>query len=112
MNESKIVATERLRREGRWEEASRFKDAAIREFRSKGIKKAEAAEAAWKAMLEKYPPLPPVEQRADDDHFALCARVGDLVSDWCERFGVDLGDDALAALSGDVYLLAMEGWGR
>ncbi len=62
MTESKIVATERLRREGRWEEASRFKDSALRESKAKGLKRTEASEAAWNAMLEKYPPLPPVEQ--------------------------------------------------
>ena len=30
MNESKIELTERLRREGRWPEASKFKDEALR----------------------------------------------------------------------------------
>ena len=34
MEESKICATERLRREGRWEEASTFKDASLREFKA------------------------------------------------------------------------------
>jgi hypothetical protein len=57
MNESKIELTERLRRQGRWGEASRFKDTALREFRGKGMTKAEAAEAAWNAMAEAYPPL-------------------------------------------------------
>ena len=36
MTESKIELTERLRREGRWEEASRFKDTAVRDLREKG----------------------------------------------------------------------------
>ena len=36
--ESKIELAERLRREGRWAEASRIKDEAMKEFRSKGIR--------------------------------------------------------------------------
>lgn len=61
MTESKIDLTDRLRREGRWAEASRFKDTALTDFRSKGMKKAEATEAAWDAMEEAFPPLSPVE---------------------------------------------------
>ena len=41
MNESKIELTERLRREGRWPEASKFKDAAVKDFRDKGMKRQE-----------------------------------------------------------------------
>ncbi len=63
MQESKIVATERLRREGRWEEASAYRDQVRKELRAQGKPREEAAEAAWEAMLEKYPPLP-VEQTA------------------------------------------------
>lgn len=57
MSESKIVLTERLRREGRWEKASEFKDKAIAEFRADGMKRTEAAEAAWIAMAEAFPAL-------------------------------------------------------
>ena len=32
MTESKIELTERLRREGRWPEATKFKDTALEEF--------------------------------------------------------------------------------
>ena len=38
MTESKIEIAGRLRPEGRWVEASRFKDEAMKEFRSKGIR--------------------------------------------------------------------------
>ncbi|MCX7428998.1 MAG: hypothetical protein NTW96_25650 [Planctomycetia bacterium] len=57
MSESKIVATERLRREGRWEEAGRFRKTVLRECRAKGMKKAEASDAALTAMAEAFPPL-------------------------------------------------------
>ena len=51
--ESKIELAERLRREGRWAEASRIKDEAMKEFRSKGIRIGRCdrsiwAEAPWK----------------------------------------------------------------
>ena len=61
MRESKIEATERLRREGRWEDASRYREEVRNELRSEGRPRAEAAGAAWDAMLEKYPPLPAAE---------------------------------------------------
>jgi hypothetical protein len=65
MTESKIELTERLRREGRWAEASKFKDTALKEFRSKGMKRAEAAEEAWQAMANAFPPQPVAECPAD-----------------------------------------------
>lgn len=58
MSESKIELTERLRREGRWSEASKFKDTVIKECRARGVKKAEAAEHAWEEMARAFPPLP------------------------------------------------------
>ena len=61
MTESKIDLTDRLRREGRWAEASKFKDTARADFRAKGMKRDEAAEAAWAAMAAAYPPLPAPE---------------------------------------------------
>ncbi len=56
MNESKAELTDRLRREGRWSEASKFKDTALADFRAKGMKRDEAGDAAWEAMAEAYPP--------------------------------------------------------
>lgn len=65
MNESKIALTERLRREGRWDAASKFKDDALREFRAKGMKRDEASEAAWEAMEQAYPPIAAVAATTD-----------------------------------------------
>ena len=62
MTESKIELTERLRREGRWPEAMKFKDTALRDFRCKGMKRDEAAQAAWEATATAYPPLAPIDQ--------------------------------------------------
>ncbi|HUP79040.1 MAG TPA: hypothetical protein VM260_10840 [Pirellula sp.] len=65
MNESKIALTERLRREGRWDAATKFKDDALRDFRSKGMRRDEASEAAWEAMEQAYPPIAAVAATAD-----------------------------------------------
>jgi hypothetical protein len=65
VNESKIALTERLRREGRWDAATKFKDDALRDFRSKGMRRDEASEAAWEAMEQAYPPIAAVAATAD-----------------------------------------------
>lgn len=65
MNESKIALTERLRREGRWNAASKLKDDALRDFRSKGMKRDEASVAAWEAMERAFPPTDAVASPAD-----------------------------------------------
>ncbi len=65
MNESKIALTERLRREGNWSAASKFKDDALRDFRSKGMKRDEAADAAWAALEQAFPPRASVASTTD-----------------------------------------------
>ena len=59
MTESKIEATDRLRQEGRWSEASLYRDRVREELRSGGMKRKEAREAAWIAMFKRFPPLEP-----------------------------------------------------
>lgn len=58
MKESRIEATPRLQREGRWAEASLFRDQVRSRLRAEGKTRAEANDAAWEAMTEAYPPLP------------------------------------------------------
>ena len=65
MNESKIALTERLRREGNWSEASKFKDDALRDLRAKGIKRDEASDAAWEAMEQAFPPTAAMASTTD-----------------------------------------------
>ncbi len=65
MNESKIALTERLRREGRWNAASKFKDEALKDLRSNGMKRDQASEAAWEAMEQAYSPIAAVAATAD-----------------------------------------------
>jgi len=86
MEESKIELTERLRRENRWAEASQFKDEMVRTFRSKGMKRAEAGEEAWRRMAEKYPPLPVAE--AENISVRILG-VGEIPPSW-----PDLPDNA------------------
>jgi len=65
VNESKIALMERLRREGRWNAASKFKDDALRDFRAKGMKRDEASDAAWGAMEQAFPPTDAVASTTD-----------------------------------------------
>jgi hypothetical protein len=54
MAERKIELRERLRHEGRWSEAFRFKDEALRKLRSDSMTKDDAVEKARQRMT----PLP------------------------------------------------------
>ena len=89
MNESKVELMDRLRREGRWSEASKDKDETLRTLRSQGMTKAQAGEAAWKEMAEKYPP------QAQAEAAAVNVRVqwlGEIPDSW-----PDLPDNASLA---------------
>jgi hypothetical protein len=57
MQGSKIDLTQRLRKEDRWEEASKFKDEQIAMLRAEGKNRKEARQAAWEAMEQRFPPL-------------------------------------------------------
>ena len=72
MAESKIELTHRLQREGRWNEASEFRDKVRSEQREAGRPRAEANEEAWSRMAEKFPPLEdpkPGNKEMDDPFF-------------------------------------------
>jgi len=82
--ESKIDATGRLRREGQWEEASAYRHQVRHQLRTEGRNKFEANEGAWRAMIEKFAPLPPSKVPADalDDLLRQCGvEKVDLVAD-------------------------------
>jgi len=120
MSESKIGLTERLRREGRWAEASKFKDETVKKLRGEGMKRAEAGEEAWRRMAEAYPPPAApgpapepaaVHQPAADATFVdfnddlerrLCDAAEGEVRRWQEKYGITLPDDARNALAGEV----------
>jgi hypothetical protein len=63
VTETKISATHRLQKDGRWEEASEFRAEQRQKFCAEGLTKKEANEKAWEAMILKYPP-PPNEDTA------------------------------------------------
>jgi hypothetical protein len=123
MDESKIDLTERLRREGRWAEASKFKDETVKELRKEGMRRAEAGEQAWLRMAEAYPPLPapePIAEPSAGDEQATdvaedevtqlaCGAAEGEVERWQEEYGITLPEDARAALIGEVvaYCWAM-----
>jgi|GEM_PF-1607722 len=66
MTESKITATDRLRREGRWEEASLWRDNKRKQLRAEGKSKTDANDASWQAMIDEFPPLPQEEVPSDE----------------------------------------------
>ena len=69
--ESKIETTDRIRRQGKWEEASRFKDQAKQRHRDAGKSRQEANRLAWEAVQEKFPPVPPEAEELLDRVMAV-----------------------------------------
>ena len=61
----RLAVMERLRLEGRWEQAQQFKFAKIKEYRSQGMKRSEAGERAWADTEAEFPPLPPADEQED-----------------------------------------------
>jgi hypothetical protein len=64
VTESKIAATHRLQKSGRWEEASEYRAEQRQKFRAQRFTKKEANEKSWEAMILKFPP-PPNEDTAN-----------------------------------------------
>ena len=57
MTESKINATHRLQRDGRWPAFSKRRAELRAKFRAEGMPRAEATEKAWEVGLVEFPPL-------------------------------------------------------
>lgn len=119
MIESKIVISNRLRKEGRWGEASLFKDDKIKVLRDSGMHRPEAQTAAWEAMEKQYPPIEIPEADGSAVEFAPEAiallppgSLGDFIMDatWAYN-SLELGDADIgsAPSAGAVGLL---GWAR
>lgn len=101
MDASKISLTERLRAEGRWAEASRFKDEAVKRLRASGMKRSEAREQAWEEMAEAYPPIDPEAQVVSEVTQWVCKAAGEEVDRWVEQHGITLPDGARESLIGE-----------
>ena len=72
--EAKIDATHRLQDEGRWDEASIYRDEQRQKFRAEGLTRKESHQKAWETMSLKFPP-PPDEGSADFfDFLSDCPR--------------------------------------
>ena len=65
MNETKIELTHRLQRDGRWEEASTFREKLRRELREAGKARAVANDVAWARMADEFPPLSASRQQSE-----------------------------------------------
>jgi hypothetical protein len=57
MNETKSQLTDRLRREGRWAEASNAREHERERLRATGMDRKQANSEAWSLMAAQYPPL-------------------------------------------------------
>ena len=57
MQETRAEAMHRLQREGRWEEASAYRQEVRKQQRVQGKTKAKAGQIAWQMMAERFPPL-------------------------------------------------------
>ncbi len=88
--ESMIAVTDRLRREGRWEEAQRYRDQVRKALLVEGKKRAEAREASWEAMIEEYPPLPDAPEAG-----AAVLPEGEAPAEWANAGAPELTGDFL-----------------
>lgn len=75
VQEGKAAATNRLRKEGRWDEASAYKDQVRAELKREGMKAEEAKEESWRRMIEASPPLPPVPGPTESERFSPLASL-------------------------------------
>lgn len=94
-SESKITATHRLQREGRYAEATLYRDERRAYWRSQGVR-ADASDWSWREMVAKFPPRPkeerqPEPQRTEeppspldirDESQELVDRLAQVPSDW------------------------------
>jgi len=103
--ESKITLTDRLRAEGRWAEASRFKDGVVKELRTQGMKRAEAAEEAWARMAAAFAPVKPDPDEVAMGHWLADAVVFDTER-WAAKHGVTLSTEAMT----DLWVLLALAW--
>ena len=66
-SETKIAATHRLQKDGRWDQACRFRERHREALRAQGLTRKESRERSWQLMIERFEP---VDQRlapvADD----------------------------------------------
>lgn len=101
--ESRADMTDRLRREGRWQEASQFRQAIIRECRARGLRKAQARDYAWQETARAYPPAG-AEDPSDvpvgelNEWYSGDGGCLDRIADWRRDHAITLTDDALRDL--------------
>ena len=117
MSETRIMLTDRLRREGREEEAVRYRNQVREQLKAEGKKRKEAMEGAWEATRLAFTPLPSSEKSTltaptVDSTFDVDDVVADenwvirsfsplsAVAEWQAKHHVNLTDEALKELMG------------
>ena len=82
MTETRIMLTDRLRREGREEEAVRYRNQVREQLKAEGKTRKEAMEGAWEATRLAFTPLPSSEKSTlTATTVALASDVDDAVAD-------------------------------
>jgi len=66
MSETKMALMTRLRAEGRWDEADRFREETRERLKREGMRRGEAREEAWRLTAEKYPVVKKVKPQPTD----------------------------------------------
>lgn len=123
MPESKIELTHRLQRDGRWNEASAFRDRVRKERREAGDTRDVAGEKAWEAMAQQFPPLNKKELAARMALLTAAPAEPDATTEGVvqdaqgqpdeEAAGPDVGDfvvEGLPAGTGDVKADLLWAW--
>lgn len=85
MKESKSESTDRLRREGRWDDARKLLDQTREQHLSQGKSRQEANKFAWEAVRSEFPPHSPEDERIA----ALSAAELKALVDRSERSNLD-----------------------
>lgn len=80
--ESKIVLSNRLRKEGRWEEATLFKDEVMEELHQEKIWGHEARRISWAEVARRFPPLKEEKQKPQPDGQVSDSSFGILPKEW------------------------------
>jgi hypothetical protein len=98
-NETKIEATDRLRREGRWPAFSERREQLRLQYRAEGMSKSKAVAASWRQAVAEYPPeMKLVVFPIDQVQAWVRQEVDSIVEDWYERSGVWLPAEVLVSL--------------
>jgi len=106
----KTQLMDRLRREGRWADATAYRDSQRQRLRDEGVPKAVARERAWELMAAEFPELPPACETV-----ASISQGDDMPDDAADELVERFSDDDEGDIAGAIawvarYLSVSPGW--